>query len=141
MSATATCRSACCNPTAAASPTTPARRSTIKSEETRAYLTWLKDAWDKGLFPPGTTTWDGAGDNQAYLSGQAAFIANTGSVGIAAKKDDPELFEASAFSPLPAGPKGIDLADQPAPARDPQDEPEPGRGQGADRAPGATPSS
>lgn len=79
---------------------------TIKSEEMRTYLTWLKDAWDKGLFSPGATTWDGAGDNQAYLSGQAAFIANTGSVGIAAKKDDPELFEASAFSPLPAGPKG-----------------------------------
>lgn len=82
------------------------KRVTIKSEETRAYLTWLKDAWDKGLFPPGAATWDGAGDNQAYLSGQAAFIANTGSVGIAAKKDDPELFEASAFSPLPAGPIG-----------------------------------
>lgn len=79
---------------------------TIKSEEMRTYLTWLKDAWDKGLFSPGATTWDGAGDNQAYLSGQAAFIANTGSVGIAAKKDDPELFEASAFSPLPSGPKG-----------------------------------
>ena len=79
---------------------------TIKSEETRTYLTWLKDAWDKGIFPPGNTTWDGAGDNQAYLSGQAAFIANTGSVGIAAKNDDPELFEGSAFSPLPAGPKG-----------------------------------
>ena len=82
------------------------KKVTIKSEETRAYLTWLKDAWDKGIFPPGNTTWDGAGDNQAYLSGQAAFIANTGSVGIAAKKDDPELFEASAFSPLPSGPKG-----------------------------------
>ena len=80
---------------------------TIKSEETRTYLTWLKDAWDKGIFPPGNTTWDGAGDNQAYLSGQAAFIANTGSVGIAAKNDDPELFEGSAFSPLPGGPKGI----------------------------------
>lgn len=79
---------------------------TIKSDATRTYLTWLKDAWDKGLFSPGCTTWDGAGDNQAYLSGQAAFIANTGSVGIAAKKDDPELFEASAFSPLPAGPNG-----------------------------------
>jgi ABC-type glycerol-3-phosphate transport system substrate-binding protein len=79
---------------------------TIKSEATRTYLTWLKDAWDKGLFSPGNTSWDGAGDNQAYLSGQAAFIANTGSVGIAAKKDDPELFEASAFSPLPAGPNG-----------------------------------
>jgi len=82
------------------------KKVTIKSEETRAYLTWLKDAWDKGIFPPGNTTWDGAGDNQAYLSGQAAFIANTGSVGIAAKKDDPELFDGSAFSPLPAGPKG-----------------------------------
>jgi multiple sugar transport system substrate-binding protein len=80
---------------------------TIKSEETRAYLTWLKNAWDKGVFPPGNTTWDGAGDNQAFLSGQAAFIANTGSVGIAAKTDDPELFEGSAFSPLPGGPKGV----------------------------------
>src|SRR5690606_22239909 len=78
-----------------------------KSEEMRTYLTWLKDAWDKGLFPPGCTTWDGAGDNQAYLSGQAGFIANTGSVGIAAKNDDPELYEGSAFSPLPGGPKGI----------------------------------
>jgi multiple sugar transport system substrate-binding protein len=82
------------------------KKVTIKSDEMRTYLTWLKDAWDKGVFSPGNTTWDGAGDNQAYLSGQAAFIANTGSVGIAAKTDDPELYEASAFSPLPAGPKG-----------------------------------
>ena len=77
---------------------------TIDSPETREWLAWLKDAWDKKLFAPGNTTWDGAGDNQAYLSGQVGFIANTGSVGIAAKKDDPELFEGSAFSPLPAGP-------------------------------------
>ncbi|OEO30072.1 hypothetical protein VW23_001425 [Devosia insulae DS-56] len=83
------------------------KKVTIDSPETRLWLTWLKNAWDKGLFSPGNTTWDGAGDNQAYLSGQAGFIANTGSVGIAARKDDPELFEASAFSPLPGGPKGI----------------------------------
>lgn len=83
------------------------KKVTIDSPETRLWLTWLKDAWDKGLFAPGNTTWDGAGDNQAYLSGQVGFIANTGSVGIAARKDDPELFEASAFSPLPGGPKGI----------------------------------
>ncbi len=78
----------------------------IKSEETRAYLAWLKDAWDRGIFPPGNTTWDGAGDNQSYLSGQAAFIANTGSVAIAARNDDPELFEATRYSSLPAGPIG-----------------------------------
>jgi multiple sugar transport system substrate-binding protein len=83
------------------------KKVTIKSEETRTYLRWLKSAWDKKLFPPGVTTWDGAGDNNAFLSGQAAFIANTGSVGIAARDQDPELYKGSAFSPLPGGPKGI----------------------------------
>jgi multiple sugar transport system substrate-binding protein len=79
---------------------------TIKSEETRTYLEWVKAAWDAGLFPPGATTWDGAGDNTAYLAGQAVFIANTGSVAIAAQADDPDLFEATGYSPLPEGPKG-----------------------------------
>lgn len=83
------------------------RTVAIDSAETRAYLTWLKDAWDRGVFPPGAATWDGAGDNQAYLSGQAAMIANTGSVGIAARNDDPELFEVTSYSALPAGPMGI----------------------------------
>ena len=78
------------------------KKVTIKSEETRTYLQWVKaNAWDKGIFPPGNATWDGAGDNQAYLSGQAAFIANTGSVGVAVKTQDPELYEGSAFSPCP----------------------------------------
>lgn len=81
-------------------------KATIKSEGTREYLRWVKDAWDKKLFPPGNTTWDGAGDNNAYLSGQTAFIANTGSVGIAAKSQDPELFNATLYSSLPGGPKG-----------------------------------
>lgn len=81
-------------------------RVTIKSEQTRAYLEWVKGAWDRGLFAPGNTTWDGAGDNDAYLAGTVAFIANTGSVAIAARNDDPELYEATAYSPLPAGPIG-----------------------------------
>nr|WP_256515675.1 extracellular solute-binding protein [Alsobacter ponti] len=80
---------------------------TIKSDATREYLRWVKAAWDKKLFPPGNTTWDGAGDNQAYLAGQAAFIANTGSVGIAAKSQDPELYKATLYSSLPGGPKGV----------------------------------
>lgn len=77
---------------------------TITSAETKTFLEWVKAAWDADLFPPGATTWDGAGDNTSYLSGQAVFIANTGSVSIAAKTDDPELFEATAYSALPAGP-------------------------------------
>lgn len=83
------------------------KRVTIKSDATRTYLTWVKNAWDKHLFPPGVTTWDGAGDNNSYLSGQAAFIANTGSVGIAARTNDPELYQATGYSSLPAGPKGV----------------------------------
>ena len=82
-------------------------KAAIKSNETREYLRWVKDAWDKKVFPPGNTTWDGAGDNQAYLAGQAAFIANTGSVGIAAKTQDPELYKDTAYSSLPAGSKGV----------------------------------
>lgn len=79
---------------------------TIASPETRAYLEWVSDAYAKGLFPPGATTWDGAGDNTAYLAGQAIFIANTGSVSIAMDADDPELAAVTGYSPLPEGPKG-----------------------------------
>ena len=83
------------------------KKAAIKSEATRSYLAWVKDAWDHHLFPPGNTTWDGAGDNNAYLSGQAAFIANTGSVGIAARGQDPDLYDGTAYSPLPGGVAGV----------------------------------
>lgn len=77
---------------------------TIESEETRTFLEWVSELWDAGAFPPGATTWDGAGDNTAYLSGQAVFIANTGSVSIAAMEDDPELYDVTGYSAFPAGP-------------------------------------
>ncbi len=80
---------------------------TIKSEATRAYLEWVSAAYRDGLFPPGATTWDGAGDNQAYLAGQAVFIANTGSVHLSAREEDPELDASTAYSPLPGGPTGL----------------------------------
>ena len=83
------------------------KKAALKSDKTRDYLRWVKDAWDKKLFPPGNTTWDGAGDNNAYLSGQAVFIANTGSVGIQARKDDPDLYKATLYSSLPGGPLGV----------------------------------
>jgi multiple sugar transport system substrate-binding protein len=83
------------------------RNAAIKSPQTREFLRWVKDAWDRKLFPPGVTTWDGAGDNNAYLSGQAVFIANTGSVGIAARTQDPELAKVTGYSSLPAGPRGV----------------------------------
>lgn len=80
---------------------------TVRSEETRAYLEWVTTAYADGLFPPGATVWDGAGDNTAYQSGQAIFIANPGSVYLGLIEDDPELAEATTFSSLPAGPIGV----------------------------------
>jgi multiple sugar transport system substrate-binding protein len=77
---------------------------TIDSEETRAFLTWITDAFADGLFPPGVTTWDGAGDNTAYQSGNALFIANPGSVYLYMRDNDPELGADTLYSALPAGP-------------------------------------
>jgi multiple sugar transport system substrate-binding protein len=77
---------------------------TIDSPETRAYLEWVTTAFADGLFPPGVTTWDGAGDNVAYQSGNAAFIFNPGSVYLYMRDNDPELGESTRYSALPAGP-------------------------------------
>lgn len=77
---------------------------TIDSEETRAFLTWITDLYAEGVFPPGATTWDGAGDNTAYQSGQAVFIANPGSVYLYMRDNDPDLGDSTRYSALPAGP-------------------------------------
>jgi len=79
---------------------------TIDSEETRAFLTWITDLYAEGVFPPGATTWDGAGDNTAYQSGQAVFIANPGSVYLYMRDNDPDLGDNTRYSALPAGPVG-----------------------------------
>jgi multiple sugar transport system substrate-binding protein len=77
---------------------------TLDSAETRSFLEWITTAFNDGLFPPGATVWDGGGDNTAYQSGNALFIANPGSVYLNIKENDPELLEATRFSALPAGP-------------------------------------
>lgn len=79
---------------------------TIAGPGTADFLTWIKGAFDDGQFPPSAVTWDGAGDNNSYTSGQSIFIVNTGSVYQSMKTDDPDLAEASAYSALPAGPSG-----------------------------------
>jgi len=78
---------------------------TIKSDATKQFLQWATDEYKKGQFPPGNTTWDGAGDNNAYQSGQAVFIANTGSVTIWMRANDKDLLNNTQYSALPSGPK------------------------------------
>jgi multiple sugar transport system substrate-binding protein len=81
------------------------KKCALDSAETRAFLKWITDLYAAGTFPPGVTTWDGAGDNNAYQSGQAVFIANPGSVYLNIVKADPELAKSSKYSALPKGPK------------------------------------
>lgn len=81
------------------------KKCTIDSPETREFLKWITELYGQGVFPPGATTWDGAGDNNAYQSGQAVFIANPGSVYLNIIKSDPELAKGSKYSALPGGPK------------------------------------
>jgi multiple sugar transport system substrate-binding protein len=77
---------------------------TLDSQATRDFLTWITTAYKDGLFPPGATTWDGAGDNTAYQSGNALFIANPGSVYLYMRDNDPDLGNGTRYSALPAGP-------------------------------------
>ncbi len=81
------------------------KKCVIKSDATKTYMEWVTDAYKKGLFPPGVTTWDGAGDNNGYQAGQLAFIANTGSVTIWMRTNDKDLLNNTQYSAMPAGPK------------------------------------
>lgn len=79
---------------------------TLASAETRDFLEWITSLYEDEVIPPDATTWDGAGDNGAYLAGRALTIFNSGSVYLAAKADDPELADVTGFSVWPDGPAG-----------------------------------
>ncbi len=80
------------------------KNCTIDSQATKDFMAWITTAYADGLFPPGSTTWDGAGDNVAYQSGNALFIANPGSVYLYMRDNDPDLGNSTKYSALPGGP-------------------------------------
>jgi multiple sugar transport system substrate-binding protein len=73
---------------------------------TRQVLTMIRKAWDDGLIPKDSLTWDTAGNNQAYQSGKVAFILNTGSVAKWMNQNDKDLLAKTALTAPPAGPNG-----------------------------------
>ncbi len=83
---------------------------TIDAKPTRDFLTFVKKAYDAGVFPSDSTNSDGAWDNNKYLGGKTAIIANPGSVyttllnGSATWDKNPELAKNTGFSALPGGP-------------------------------------
>ena len=83
---------------------------TIDSKATRDFLTFVKKAYDAGVYASDSTNSDGAWDNNKYLGGKTAFIANPGSVyttligGSATWEPNPTLAKNTGFSALPGGP-------------------------------------
>ena len=60
---------------------------------------------DKSV-PPGATNWSGAGNNNAWLSGQVAMIINVGSVTAKMRMDKHELLDKTGTAVVPKGPAG-----------------------------------
>lgn len=83
---------------------------TLDSKGTRDFLTFVKKAYDAGVYAADSTNSDGAWDNNKYLGGKTAFIANPGSVyttllnGSATWEKNPTLAKNTGFSALPGGP-------------------------------------
>ncbi|MCA9909616.1 MAG: sugar ABC transporter substrate-binding protein [Anaerolineae bacterium] len=81
--------------------------STANTPEAAAVFEWLQYLFNEsGTVPPGAIGWDDAGNNRAYLAGQAAMVINVGSVYRALQTDRPDLFEVSKVALVPGGPEG-----------------------------------
>ncbi len=72
-----------------------------KMEEATRALTFIKEAWDMGLFPSDAAAYDYASNNKAYLEGQALMVINAASVYVLATQENPELAEGTGLAPKP----------------------------------------
>ncbi len=79
----------------------------VNSPETLAAVQFIADMYlkDKSI-PPGATSWNDAGNNAIYQTGQAVFIQNPGSVYRWMLENDNTLLENTELIPWPAGPGG-----------------------------------
>lgn len=78
----------------------------LNSPATVAAIERIKRWWDNGLIPENSASWDDAGNNTAYNSGQAAFVFNPASIFAYLEKEDPDLLADTTQAPFPAGPAG-----------------------------------
>lgn len=78
----------------------------IDNPGTIAALEQIKRWWDAGLIPPDAPSWDDAGNNKAYQSGQVAFAFNPASIFAYLEENDPDLLADTVQAAIPAGPAG-----------------------------------
>jgi multiple sugar transport system substrate-binding protein len=78
----------------------------INNPGTVSALTRVKHWWDNKLIPPGAPSWDDAGNNTAYQSGQAAFVFNPASIYGYLEQNDKDLLADTTQAPFPKGTAG-----------------------------------
>jgi ABC-type glycerol-3-phosphate transport system substrate-binding protein len=72
-----------------------------KSAEATRALTFIKEAWDMGLFPDDTASWDWSSNNKAFQEEQSLLAINAASIYVWATDNKPELAEAMGLAPKP----------------------------------------
>jgi multiple sugar transport system substrate-binding protein len=78
----------------------------VKTPEMLQFLNRLKSSWDAGVYPPGVTGWDNAGNNTALQDEKVIFINNPASPLVWFRNNKPEMLPKIGVSAMPAGPKG-----------------------------------
>lgn len=78
----------------------------VKTEEMKVFLTELKRSWDLGVYPPGVTGWDNAGNNTALQDGKAIVIHNPASPLVWFRNNKPDLLPKIGVAGTPAGRSG-----------------------------------
>jgi ABC-type glycerol-3-phosphate transport system substrate-binding protein len=79
---------------------------TIKTPEMMTFLNELKWSWDQGIYPPGVTGWDNAGNNTALQDGKVIFIHNPASPLVWFRENKPDMLPNIGVASTPGGPKG-----------------------------------
>lgn len=78
----------------------------IKTPEMMAFANYLKNSWAKGVYPPGVTGWDNAGNNTALQDEKVIFINNPASPLVWFRNNKPDMLPKIGVAAMPAGPKG-----------------------------------
>ncbi|WP_454857381.1 ABC transporter substrate-binding protein [Rhizobium binxianense] len=74
---------------------------TVETPENLAALKSYLWFFQEGLTPQDSLNWGGSGNNNAYLTGLAAIVNNTGSLFAALQRDRPDLAEVTTLGPWP----------------------------------------
>lgn len=82
------------------------RTLSIKTPEMKSFLEELKWSWDQGVYPPGTTGWDNAGNNTALQDKKAIVIHNPASPLVWFRNNKPDSLQHIGVSASPKGKDG-----------------------------------